>query len=335
MNKNRKKIIGTLLGIMASVSSAGAMQNAPSTGSDNTKITNNKNEKQNEFKKRGEAKASRLLQALDLAVRLGLCNEVASTVPGLKRISYPIFRQVFSDYRVVHGFRGYVMRHDNPQYANNVFKLNGDDGHDFRVRVDKGDNLFASGNKPCDTVEIGSSDVIGKIIKKRKFQFSEYLSEQSLSLVTEAKVKNENEFYRLFEAKSIWNIGDVANAVGKANELLDIINNKEMPAEQKNITIEKRFGKNVVFVPTNKNGDEIKLRIFLGKKKFPVIDVEKVLKEKFFAGDIGGDPKNGFENEDNQNYIDPERMELNETLDKLDKTEGLSCYAEFKLVEVK
>ncbi len=332
MSKNRKKIIGTLLGIMASVSSVGAMQNAPDAGSDNTGITNKKNEEQKKFKKRGEVKANPYLRVLDACVKLGLINEFLSTTP-LRKFSRPFLRQLVTNYRRVHGFSGYVMRHDNPKYTNNVFKLNGDDGHDFRIRVDKGDNLFGDEeSESVETLAIESSEFFDGL--KGKFELSEYLSEPSINLVAEAKFRDNDGYYRLFEIKAIWNIDDVARAVGQVNKLLDIINNQKIDNDQKKQMIENQFGKNVVFVPA-KEGDNIVFRIFLGKKKFPVINVNKVVEEKFFANKIGGDVEKSLNDEDNQLYINEEVESLNKTLGGLDQSGGLNCYAEFKLVEDK
>ena len=362
MRKNRKKIIGTLLGLMASISNAGAtVQSAPNTGSANTETTNEKNEKQNKFKKRVEAKASIGWLISKTVIEFELLNELCSTIPGLRKCSRTLVRPYFSNYRIVHGFRGYVMRHDNPTYTDSVFKLNGDDGHDFRVRVDKADNFFKvdNDNKLCKNLPVESTLIIDDLnVDNCKFKLSEYLSEPSLNLVAEAEVQNENknedkEYYRLFDDtlsiyKTIWDIEDVANAVGKANKLLDIINNQGMNAEQKKKMIEKQFGENVVFVPekkeekkkvvNNAGGDngEYKFRILLGKKKFPIVDLREIVEEKFFAGKLqGANVELGIKNENNQEVIQKEINRLKGVLDKLDKSQGLNCYAEFKLVKGK
>ena len=341
MRKNRKKIIGTLLGIMASVSSAGATQNVPNTGSANTGIADSKNEEQNKFKKRGEVKVNRLLRALDALLKLELCNELASTIPGLRKFSRTFIRPYVSNYRIVHGFRGYVMRHDNPSYTADVFKLSGDDGHDFRVRVGRGDGIFLINNDhTCDTSPLESVD----FAPVERVKLSEYLSEPHINLVVEAKANGSDTCYPLSEARDSWSIDDAAYAIGQVNKLIDIINDQKIDPHEKKNKIKEQFGSNVVFV-AGKQGEQgeqnnqpkkfKKFRIFLGKRKWSILpDAKKIAEEKFLAGGLGGNVEKPLDDVDNKQYIDAEIERLKGAWAKLDHSNDLRCYAEFELIEV-
>ena len=358
MKKNQKKIVGTLLGLMASISGTNAMQNG-SAKDNNIKNsagnTKNQNDESKVLKKRVQAGVNPYLKVAGFVLEAMLLNDLASTIPGAGKYFRPLIRPLVSNYRVVHGFRGYINRHDNPLYKN-IFKLAGDDGHDFRVRVDKGDNLFKWQDPDLKDIQDFKSELYTRKIAKiednidaiparnknedkKKMKLSEYLSEPSVNLVAEAKVKGQNVYYRLFdEYASIWSVDDAAKAVGKANKLLDIINNEKMSKDEKKNAILKKFGENAVFVPSNLKGESTIFRIFLKKSEMNLNNVDDLAKEiaekKFLAGKFG-DIKLGLENEDNKQVINDEKGKIRNRLSQLEQSNGVvdvNCYVEFKIV---
>ena len=355
MKKNQKKIVGTLLGLMASISGTSAVMKSGSAKDNNIENsagnTKNQNDESKVFKKRGQAGVNPYLKAAGFVLEAMLLNDLASTIPGAGKYFRPLIRPLVSNYRVVHGFRGYVNRHDSSSYKN-VFKLAGDNGHDFRVRVDKGDNWFQWRDAKLNNIQDFKSELYTRKIakiedninliparneneEKKRMKLSEYLSEPSVNLVAEAKVKDQGVYYRLFdEYASIWSIDDVAKAVGKANELLDIINNEKMNKDEKKNAILKKFGENAVFVLGDLKVESKFFRICLKKSKMNVDDLaEKIAKEKFLAGEFG-DIKLGLENEDNKQVINEEKEKIKNSLSQLDQSNGVidvDCYVEFKI----
>ena len=123
MSKNRKKIIGTLLGIMASVSSAGAMQNDPNAGSTNTETVE-------KSKKRNQDTTSFYWNVAKLVASVFATNEIGSNLPVVKNCTYPLLRQL-SGYRVRRNVRGEFHRSNGLKKVDNSFNykvLNETDG---------------------------------------------------------------------------------------------------------------------------------------------------------------------------------------------------------------
>ena len=118
MSKNRKKIIGTLLGLMASVSSVGAVQNAPSASNADTETAA-------KSKKRNQDTTSVYWNIARLFVSGLAANEVGSNLPVIKHFTYPLLRQL-SSYRVRFGtVRGEFRR------SNGLIKI----GNSFNYKV--------------------------------------------------------------------------------------------------------------------------------------------------------------------------------------------------------
>ena len=356
MKKNQKKIVGTLLGLMASISGTSAVMKSGSAKDNNIENsagnTKNQNDESKVFKKRGQAEVNPYLKAVGFVLEAILVNDFASTIPGVGKHFRPLIRPLVSSYRVVHGFRGYINRHDNPLYKN-VFKLAGDDGHDFRVVACKGDNWFQWRDGNLENIQGFNSELYTRKIARiedninaipvrneneEKKKLSEYLSEPSVNLVAEAKVKDQDQdqdvYYRLFdEYASIWSIDDAAKAVGKANELLDIINNEKMNKDEKKNAILKKFGKNAVFVPSGLEKESTIFRIFLKKSKMELNNVDdlagKIAKEKFLAGKLGN-----LELENEIEAINEEKERIKNSLSQLEQLNGVidvGCYVEFKI----
>lgn len=237
MSKNRKKIIGTLLGIMASVSSAGAMQNAPNTGSANTETFAKST-------KRNQDTTSIYWNIAKLFVSGLAANEIASSLPFAKNLTYPLFRRL-SGYRVRYGVRGEFHRSINPSIRiNNNYKI-----------LNEKDNGFYNLNFGCFLAYYDSKDgslksslkkinneAINKINSKKNLVIKSLLGGGMISLSMESgdgTVLNRS-VPDFLESGDDFSVDDAADALSKAIELTNLINSDKSNKDKVDL-INKKF----------------------------------------------------------------------------------------------
>ena len=290
MSKNRKKIIGTLLGIMASVSSAGAMQNAPNTGSANTETFAKST-------KRNQNTTSIYWNIAKLFVSGLAANEIASSLPFAKNLTYPLFRRL-SGYRVRYGVRGEFHRSINPSIRiNNNYKILNEKDNGFYnlnfgcflayydIKNDiKNDvkMMLKNGIVLKDRLrKINNANVIGKINPKKNLVIKLVCGVPTINLSMESDdgtVLNK-EIPNFLRSGDDFSVDDAADALSKAIELTDLINSNKSD-EDKLKLINKKF--NVLCSPGEAGGISEKassFRILVKERKNSKGELRKIYAE--------------------------------------------------------
>ncbi len=236
MNKNRKKIIGTLLGIMASVSSAGAMQNAPNTGSASTETVA-------KSKKRNQDTTSVYWNIAKLATSLLAVDEIGSNLPAIKYCTYPFLRQL-SGYRVRRGVRGDFIRRNGPASLNYGYTIfNESDCNFYNISFSRGNMRYDKDKNSGkyflkkDTFREISDDSFNNLKSDKKQSIGLLSAFYDIRLVMEDEngvvLSGSNATsVREFLKSDDFTPSDAADALSKVIEFVNIINSDKSDGDK-------------------------------------------------------------------------------------------------------
>ena len=285
MKKIRRNIVGTLLGLMASISSTSAMKD----GSVNESTNNTKNtstQTVSKSKKRNQDTTSVYWNIAKLTTSLLTANEIGSNLPVIKYFTHPLLRQL-SGYRVRSGVRGEFIRSNGPGAVNYGYTIFNESDRNYYQLIFRRHNSLYTRNKvtnKCNLVDLLKKidvDNINKIKLERNLLIFKFYNFNVINLAMEDGEGNvlsgdDATGIRKFLESDDYTASDAADALNKVLEFVNVINSNKSDKDKVDL-INQQF--NVTCVARAKKGDIPVFRIFVKERKNAKGKIRKIFAE--------------------------------------------------------
>lgn len=318
MKKIRRNIVGTLLGLMASISSTSAMKD----GSVNESTNNTKNtstQTVSKSKKRNQDTTSVYWNIAKLTTSLLTANEIGSNLPVIKYFTHPLLRQL-SGYRVRSGVRGEFIRSNGPAAANYGYTIfNESDRNYYQLSFMRYSWLYAKDKNGAlvdslKEIDIGS---ISNIKLERNLLIFKPYNFNAINLSMEDEEGNilsggDATGIRNFLKSDDYTASDAADALSKVLEFVNLINSNKSDDDKVNL-INQQF--KVTCVARSKENSTPAFRIFVKERKNAEGKIRRIFAEFRMRDEK---TKAEIEKEDAEK-LNKEMEKLNKEMKKQDK----------------